>query len=133
MVCAHLNGLAAVHHDLLVMGWRRTSASAGLHSASEPHLGLARGERQSRHRQESRGGFMTPMSLGVVTGDVSVAMWRAVRCEGGGCELVPVSMEVYGRLGVPAYALLRRVADVAADVAGARNSRRLSSTARCGT
>jgi hypothetical protein len=72
MVCAHLNGLATVRHALLVMGWRRTLASAGLHSASEPHLGLARGARQSQHRQESRGGFMAPMSLGVVTGNVSV-------------------------------------------------------------
>jgi hypothetical protein len=37
---------------------------------------------------------------------------------GGGYELVPVSVESFGRLGAPAYALLGRVADVAADGGG---------------
>jgi hypothetical protein len=37
---------------------------------------------------------------------------------GGGYELVPVSVESFGRLGAPAYALLCRVADVAADSGG---------------
>jgi hypothetical protein len=47
--------------------------------------------------------------------DASKRAHYARRGLGGGYELVPVSVESFGRLGAPAYALLCRVADVAAD------------------
>jgi Reverse transcriptase (RNA-dependent DNA polymerase) len=147
MICRNLRRLVTLRHDQLVMSWRRTLARAGLHSASEPHLGLARrvraeDEDEERRVVESRGDFTTPMASGVVVGDVSVihpaapsfvrraatttgsaARARdghkrasyALRNLGGGYELVPVSVESFGRLGGPAYALLCRVAAVAAD------------------
>jgi hypothetical protein len=42
----------------------------------------------------------------------------ARRSLAGGYELVPVSVESFRQLGAPAYALLGRVADVAADSNG---------------
>jgi hypothetical protein len=112
-------------------------ARAGLHSAAEPHLGLTRREREAQRGVESRGDFTTPMSSGVVVGDVSIvhpaapsfvvaatttsaaarnrdAFKRAHyarRGPGGGYELVPVSVESFGLLGAPANALPCRVAD----------------------
>jgi hypothetical protein len=41
MICRHLRGLVTQRLDNLVVTWRRTMARAGLHSAAEPHLGLA--------------------------------------------------------------------------------------------
>jgi hypothetical protein len=119
-------------------------ARAGSQSAAEPHLGLARRHHEAQHGVESRGEFTTPMSSGVVVGDVSIVhpaapsfvaaaatMGAAARSRdlfkrahyarrglSGGYELVPVSVESVGRLGAPAYALLGRVADVAADGGG---------------
>jgi hypothetical protein len=109
-------------------------------------LELARREREAQRGVELRGNFTTPMSSGVVVGDVSIVhpaapsfvaaaaattMGAAARNQnafkrthyarrglGGGYELLPVSVESFGRLGAPAYALLGRVADVAADGGG---------------
>jgi hypothetical protein len=142
MICCHLSGLVTQRHDHLAMTWRRTMARARLHSAAKPHLGLARREREAQRGVESRADFTTPMSSGVVIADVSIvhptapsfvatttgaaarsgdAFKRAHyarRRLGGGYELVPVSVESFGRLGVPAYALLGHVADMAADCGG---------------
>jgi hypothetical protein len=81
MICRHLSGLVTQQHDHLVMTWRwrRTMAGAGLHSAAEPHLGLARREREAQCGVELRGDFTMPMPSGVIDGDVSI-VHPAVPC-----------------------------------------------------
>jgi hypothetical protein len=65
MSCRHLSGWVTQRHDHHIM------ARAGLHSAAEPHLGLARRKREAQRGVESRRDFTTPMSSGVV-GNVSI-------------------------------------------------------------
>jgi hypothetical protein len=106
-----------------------------------PHLGLACLERAAQRSVETCADFTTRLSSGVFVGDVSIVhpagpsfaaapatttglaernqdahkrVHYARRDRGGGHELVPVSVGSFERLGVPAYALLPYVADVAA-------------------
>ena len=49
---------------------------------------------------------------------------------GGACEFVPLSVETYGRMGEPAMALLRRLAEVAADGGRVNKQRWMKSALR---
>jgi hypothetical protein len=140
MTCNTLSGANTLRHEILKGIWRRSAGRAGVATSEEPELRPLRGQDRSGNFGD-RGDILLVLQSALTVTDISVihpAARTYVRAaaatagsaaavrdqqkrarydrggDTGGYAFVPLSVESYGRMGVPAMQLLNTLADTAA-------------------
>jgi hypothetical protein len=140
MTCNTLSGARTLRHDIIKGIWRRSAGRAGVATSEEPELRPLRGRDDRSGNAGDRGDILLAMQSALTVADISVVhpaartyvraaaatagsaaalrdrdkKARYERGDTGGYAFVPLSVESYGRMGVPAMQLLNTLADTAA-------------------
>lgn len=146
MTCQNLSGMMTVRHEILKESVRRICQRAGVASSSEPMTRRLHAVAPASQRDESRGDILMVMPDALQVVDISVIhpaasshrdtaaaaagnaaakrdrekRQRYQLADPTGYAFTPFSVESYGRLGKPAMAILKQLADNAGSAGSVR-------------
>ena len=146
MTCQHLGGMMTLRHDILKETVRRICQRAGVASSAEPMTRRLQAAAPASQRDESRGDILMVMPDALQVVDISVIHPAAIShrdtaaaaagnaaakrdrekrhryqlADPTGYAFTPFSVESFGRLGKPAMAMLKQLADNAGSAGSVR-------------